>query len=211
MSIWSPILATTSATLVLERKLPDDLTLLEYSELTGALESVCSVAGRIAGAPTKATILRAQYGSDFMLIIAVPNAIAGALYILCQAVNKLAQASLASASAEREQADQDRSAAEAKLRNAEEERTQAEARKLRAEASILELDHDRRIEEMRRRTSDASLRGAVAWELAQGGALRGTGIFMPPQWRQVQGVKASSLSRMTATKLPSRILLARSQ
>lgn len=60
------------ATLTVSRKLPDDLSLLEYSELVNGVEALTyttRVLSRKAPAPTR--VIRSSYGSDFELIVQV--------------------------------------------------------------------------------------------------------------------------------------------
>lgn len=79
----------TQATFVTARaKLPDDLVLGEYTDLVGAFATIMHIVARKAGRQSYATgevrsappvqIERAQYGSDFLMIVSIATVAAGA-------------------------------------------------------------------------------------------------------------------------------------
>lgn len=87
-------------------KLPDDLALEEYSDLVSAIDAVCTLVTRVdehaAGSSRhshdRPELIRAQYGSDFLVItgiaVAAAGVAAGVLVKLSQVVDNLASAGL---------------------------------------------------------------------------------------------------------------------
>ncbi|WP_137845442.1 hypothetical protein [Microbacterium sp. 2FI] len=157
MATTDTAVQTGYATLIVEKKLPDDLTLVEFSELVSAVETLCFIAARIAGPPQATRLVRVRYGSDALMVVAVATAIAGILLSLGKTVHSIASAARESAGADRERE--------------EAERARAEARKLNAEAVLLELDAEGRIEELANRLGSRQNKALVGEELIE------TGVF----------------------------------
>lgn len=163
-------LSTDLSTFVAERKLPDDLTLLEYSEIVSSVEWVCFAAGMAARVPDpQITVARARYGSDFILVVVVPTAILSALATISLVVGRISRSGRDVAEGWKLQAEADESVARA-------ERERADARRLNAEAQLLELDAEARREEMRRRVTDEQLLGEVLGEVLAEDELAGRPI-----------------------------------
>ncbi|WP_211368193.1 hypothetical protein [Microbacterium rhizomatis] len=163
-------LSTDLSTFVAEKKLPDDLTILEYSELVSSVEWLCYAAGLAARVPDpQLTIARARYGSDFTLVILVPTAILSTLTAISLVVGRMSRSGRDVAEGWKLQAEADESVARA-------EKERADARRLNAEAQILELDAHARREEVRRRVSDQELLGEVLGEVLAEDELAGRPI-----------------------------------
>lgn len=134
------------------RKLPDDLSVVEYTAIVTALNDIAGVACWSQEVPQSTpTLVRSQYGSDLGVLIAVPPIIAGVIYTISQAVKNLSEAAKNSAAAEREQAAIDLDAAQA-------EKTRAEGRKIDAETALLELAKRERVRELYHLTNSESER-----------------------------------------------------
>ncbi|MFF2053752.1 hypothetical protein ACFVU2_19265 [Leifsonia sp. NPDC058194] len=99
------------ATVIVRRKLPDDLGLGEYRSIVGRLEEMCVMStllpevapaarvGVMAETTKKPGLLRAQYGSDFFMVISVALGLAGGIKALAYAVKSVAEAAKALAEA----------------------------------------------------------------------------------------------------------------
>lgn len=125
-----------------DRKLPDDLSVVEYTAIVTALNDIAGVACWSQEIPQSTpTLIRSQYGSDLGVLIAIPPIIAGVIYTISQAVKNLSEAAKNSAAAEREQAAVDLDAAQA-------EKTRAEGRKIDAETALLKLAKQERVREL---------------------------------------------------------------
>ncbi|UOE45135.1 hypothetical protein [Agromyces larvae] len=169
MSIGPTAIDTGIATVIAERKLPDDLALVEYSEILSALESLCHMAARVnSAAPSSTILIRARYGSDFQVIVTVAAAIAGTILALCKGVGYLATAAKDNATAHREQAAAELDAASARKMN-------AEAALLEAQAHVGDLPQQKRIDALRERVTDEQLRRAVVEHLRATEALGSSG------------------------------------
>jgi mannitol-specific phosphotransferase system IIBC component len=76
------------------QKLPDDLTLAEFSDLVGAVESLCASSGA-----RRASVLRVQYGSDFLLVVSIAGSAAAVLVSISVVVKNLAESRKSAAEA----------------------------------------------------------------------------------------------------------------
>jgi len=127
-------------------KLPDDLAFEEYHRIIDDLRVAVSFAeflessGEARWDESKlpaTTLVRAQYGSDFLCIIAVGGAGLTGLKLVAGIVKTVAEAVRASAEARRADAEARRADAEARRADAEARRADAEARRADAEAGLL--------------------------------------------------------------------------
>lgn len=135
-----------TAFLTATRKLPDDLSIGEYAELVRSLSGIVGVSARANGVDdSRCTVTRTRYGSDFLVVIAIPGVIATTILAVAKAVEKLSAAAKNSAAAEREQAAIELDAAQAR-------KIDAEASKIRAETKLLTLEHEERAMALQRIT-----------------------------------------------------------
>lgn len=160
-------LSTDLSIFVAERKLPDDLTLVEYSQIVSSVEWVCYAAGIAARVPDpQFSVARARYGSDFTLVIVVPTVILSSLTAISLVVGRMARSGRDVAEGWKLQAEADESVARS-------ERERADARRLHAEADLLEMDAQARRDVMRRRVIDEELLGDVFGEVLAEESLAG--------------------------------------
>lgn len=152
-------LSTDLSIFVAERMLPDDLTLVEYSEIVSSVEWVCYASGIAARIPDpQFSVARASYGSDFSLVIVVPTVVLSSLTAISLVVGRMSRSGRDVAEGWKLQAEADESVARA-------EKERADARRLRAEAELLEMDAQARRDVMRRRVTDEGLLSDVFGEV----------------------------------------------
>jgi hypothetical protein len=141
---------TEEARLVATRKLPDDLSLEEYRHLIDSIRTLHRGAqwaknprewdGYAADRMPEARLIRAQYGSDWVLILSISGSITGILWSLAKVVREMTEA------AKLRQSMGELHDAELRERNANAEKTEAETELLRLQ-----------IEERRRALSSQDL------------------------------------------------------
>ncbi|AXL13025.1 hypothetical protein DXT68_13395 [Microbacterium foliorum] len=157
---------TEEAHLVATRKLPDDLSLTEYGDLVDMIRALHRGASWainplmfdavVAPRLPEARLVRAQYGSDWVLILSISGGITGILLSLAKVVREMTE------SANLQLSMGGFHTAEVRERNANAEKTEAETELLRVQ-----------IEERRRALEthdlDRELRAALSKALADHG------------------------------------------
>lgn len=159
--------------LIAAAKLPDDLSLAEFASLTMAVQGLVDFAwwatdypeGRaryrykavhfgLRDDPRQSRMLKAQYGSDFLVGIAIALPIAGVLTSLALGVERLGRAAKSFAEARHEHA----------IANAidRDPRPSAEARRIDAEAELKRAEAARTLAESRQTDLQTELMAAAA-------------------------------------------------
>lgn len=90
----SQLLETRSGVAIASGKLPDDLDLYEFNHLTRALGVVLRPRRVEEAGPGALTVMKVQYGSDFMFILSVASSLVGLTLSVAKALDVLAAAGL---------------------------------------------------------------------------------------------------------------------
>lgn len=150
---------TDQARLVVERKLPDDLTVSEFEAIVHAAGALCRGAAwaswrEVASGPNlplpNPVLARARYGSPLELVILVSGGIVAVLVGLTKAVNHMAASAKSSAEASK---------------------LTAEAEKIETETQMLRLQMQVMTSELQREEVKRQMRHITRTELLDAGAL----------------------------------------
>lgn len=160
------LVRTDEARLVATKKLPDDLTLLEYRHLADAIRMLHRGAqwaensrlwdGIPAHEIPEARLIRAQYGSDWVLIVSIAGSLSTVLLSLAKVVREMSQAA---------QLNQSMGA----IHDAEVRERIANANKTEAETALLRLEIDERRRRLTRSTATEEMRAAIVQVLVESG------------------------------------------